>query len=818
MRVRCATKLSRVRPLLRIFSTLILHSLVLLGSGESSQLPTRENSERPETTLLKFFSRSFEPQDGTVGPECMRDSIFYRNALDNYEPWALQMYDASTKIASGLVTGSTKQLGNYDECLRVKTDYGFVGKACSAKVQFVISPDNSNNNDDDGFNMEHLLLNVALASGLKNWTSGSSAPYEWLWCVPSSCSPRDVAETIEIGLDSLKRPPRVDFSVDVGNKSCHTLQSDHLVLDIADWLYISLLILFGSLVAISTLYDLVKQSNPEKPASKEIKSAILCSFSAYTNGKGLLDVRRGSGTIPCLDGLRFFSICWIVYGHTHYLKIVGANLDLLSVATLHERWDSFLLLNGNIATDTFFLLSGILLAYTELMKQEKYFGRQKLNIFGLYARRYLRLTPAYAVIIGFYATLFYKMGSGPYWDTWIDSNRNFCRENWWTNLLYVNNYVNVQKMCMSQSWYLSVDMQLVWIAPIFLYPMLKPGRKSQLIFLTLLSSAFLASILAPLFITYFNELTGTMIYYKKQLDVANVYLQIYTRAYARAAPYLLGLGVGYLLRKIKPTNTSISTSVVIGGWIFAIVAGLAVVFGPRAMYFPEHEYDALEAAFYAGFHRPVFALAVSWIVVASVFDRAGPVGALLSWSVWVPLSKLTYSIYLSHYIILLYNSASVRTPGNLTTIGVVQAFFGNLAMTVIISVMLSLTFEIPFIRLTSLLFKNDRPLPSAPSKPIISAFETSDSILQIYRASNEAPSTVSRTYEDLMDRYDKVDCAVDGRSTSPGEPSSSSAASFEFNLSRSDNDIFITSQQRRGHATKNSGGKSHFSNLGYEGD
>lgn len=50
------------------------------------------------------------------------------------------------------------------------------------------------------------------------------------------------------------------------------------------------------------------------------------------------------------------------------------------------------------------------------------------------------------MMIGLYATLFYKFGTGPQWDNWVGSNKNYCRENWWTNLLYVNNYVNVPNM------------------------------------------------------------------------------------------------------------------------------------------------------------------------------------------------------------------------------------------------------------------------------------------------------------------------------------------------------------------------------------
>lgn len=41
------------------------------------------------------------------------------------------------------------------------------------------------------------------------------------------------------------------------------------------------------------------------------------------------------------------------------------------------------------------------------------------------------------------------------------------------------------------------------------------------------------------------------------------------------------------------------------------------------MYFADHKYSSVEAAFYAGFHRTVFALAVGWIVFATVLGYAG---------------------------------------------------------------------------------------------------------------------------------------------------------------------------------------------------
>lgn len=51
-----------------------------------------------------------------------------------------------------------------------------------------------------------------------------------------------------------------------------------------------------------------------------------------------------------------------------------------------------------------------------------------------------RLTPVYAVILGFIATLLAYLGAGPYWQN-IQDLSMVCRYNWWNNLLYINNYV-----------------------------------------------------------------------------------------------------------------------------------------------------------------------------------------------------------------------------------------------------------------------------------------------------------------------------------------------------------------------------------------
>ncbi|XP_011883106.1 PREDICTED: nose resistant to fluoxetine protein 6-like isoform X2 [Vollenhovia emeryi] len=658
--------------------------LVPLGTGVAG-------GTRPEVVLADVLTRPFVPRE-FASSECIRDGEIYLKALERYTPWALQMFDASVKVPSGLITGNSKQLGNFDECLRVKNEHGFIGQACNAEVQFEIGADDGTRRSE--LDLGDLLVNVAIASNATNWTSGNSIIYEWMFCVPSTCNHTEIQEALELALDPLKVEGRVDMTINVFKQSCRTVETVRTTWDVADWCYTSILVLLALIIIASTGYDIAMQR-----ASASQSRGIFTAFSLYKNGKELLRTDRRPGSIRCLDGLRFISICWIIYGHTYYMEVVGVKMDLTHIPRMHHDWNNMLVLNGNIVTDTFFLLSGLLLAYTELSKKERAL-KWRFDMIGLYVHRYVRLTPAYAMMIGFYATLFYKFGTGPHWDAWVGTNKDYCRENWWTNLLYVNNYVNVPNMCMSQSWYLSTDMQFVWLSPLVLYPMLK--FRSLFLAIVLAVCLFL-SVLVPFITTYSLRLTGTMLYYKEQMDVTQVYLEVYIKTYNRFGPYVIGLGLGYLLYKTRSYKVKLHAWYVFLGWLLAVMAGLSVIFGPRGMYFDTHVYNRLEASFYAAFHRQVFVLSVSWIVFCCMHGYAGPINYLLSWRGWIPLSKLTYCAYLSHYLFILSHSGAVRTTGSLTQMDVMRSFFANLVFTMMFSALWSLCFEMPFMTVDSIL-------------------------------------------------------------------------------------------------------------------
>ena len=86
----------------------------------------------------------------------------------------------------------------------------------------------------------------------------------------------------------------------------------------------------------------------------------------------------------------------------------------------------------------------------------------------------------YALVLAFIMTLLVHVGSGPHWD-YVHQMRQGCRRDWWSHMLYVNNYLPLNNYrflmdasyCMNETWYLACDMQLFIFSPLLIYPLWK---------------------------------------------------------------------------------------------------------------------------------------------------------------------------------------------------------------------------------------------------------------------------------------------------------------------------------------------------------
>ena len=63
--------------------------------------------------------------------------------------------------------------------------------------------------------------------------------YEWMWCVPSTCTYADISQALDKRLDSLRIQDTVleNVTVKVNKVTCHSAENDRVVLNIEDWIY-----------------------------------------------------------------------------------------------------------------------------------------------------------------------------------------------------------------------------------------------------------------------------------------------------------------------------------------------------------------------------------------------------------------------------------------------------------------------------------------------------------------------------------------------------------------------------------------------------
>ncbi|KAF4530378.1 hypothetical protein B566_EDAN018500 [Ephemera danica] len=128
-----------------------------------------------------------------------------------------------------------------------------------------------------------------------------------------------------------------------------------------------------------------------------------------------------------------------------------------------------------------------------------------------------------------------------------------CRQYWWMALLYIQNYSDFGKGCMTQTWYLSVDMQLSWLAPLLVIPLFHVPRAGR----QLSSIVLVVSCLIPFGVAYFNDLFWS--YHGTDFFINFAYtVLMYFPTHTRASPYVWGVIFGHILHRTRDKQAAIT--------------------------------------------------------------------------------------------------------------------------------------------------------------------------------------------------------------------------------------------------------------------
>ncbi|XP_013404080.1 nose resistant to fluoxetine protein 6 [Lingula anatina] len=436
----------------------------------------------------------------------------------------------------------------------------------------------------------------------------------------------------------------------------------------------------------STSDDHKQEKKPEPPALVRLFAA----FSLYTTLPRLLSTHQGSAAITCLNGIRVMSIGWVVLGHTY--GFAAGFTDNIMFAFLEMKRFSFTAVsNAYFSVDTFFLLSGVLVAYLFLRQLHRENGVKTRTMVMYYVHRYIRLSPLYFMVLFIYVALQNYMGRGPMSARSI-YDQQFCEWNWWTNLIYVNNVVKNKELCFGLSWYIANDFQFYILAPLFLLPLYwKPVVGILLIILAMGAYAVGATF----------TLLG--IENPRIMSNPNFLTDFYILPWCRIGPYLVGLVVGFILYK---TDRKIKFNKVLAGvlWIVSLALVTLIIF-IRHDETENGQWGKTETIAYEVVSKPLWAVAVGWIIIACATGYGGFINSFLSWSAWVPLSRMTYAVYLVHPTIMWAYQTSLISELTVSDFTMSVLFTAYLVLSYVAALVVSLAFEVPILGLEKILLK-----------------------------------------------------------------------------------------------------------------
>ncbi|KAL7286330.1 hypothetical protein TKK_0019288 [Trichogramma kaykai] len=699
-----------------------LLQLILLLGFFSHTLSDKENESTANSVAIKYET----DLEGYTLPFIERDLEFLaslveqinndacRNqcraiilGLHNLTTWAVEFWDASGKLPEGVLSGSTFHLGNFDECMSIGKNpedvvrNGIRGQYCLTNVKIEIS--------------EEGVLNKLLSpmwqkfKKLEQRYDDKINELHWGMCVPSACSKDDVQDVMETIFSTVLMTTSLQIKTHLDEKSCY--KDEPITVDAYDIAYLTVILSVIAVIIIATIYDVFYIKN-KKDVSRSIGPQILLAFSMPENLKKLCSPAHDDLKFECISGMKFLAMLFIIAGHTLIFVVSGPVLNQQYWQEAIGKVENSIFLNNPLLVDTFLLLSGFLFARILLQELDK---RKSINFAFIYIYRYLRLTPAYMVIVGLYVTWLPKLDSGPLWSRMKLENER-CIASWWANILYINNYVNTDQICMFQSWYLSVDTQLFILAPAIVYPLWRWRKVGH--YLLGVSTVF--TTILPLVVTYVEDLDPTLLIYTPEVkDIsANKYFKTsYIKTHMRAGAYCFGLLYGYIVYRIQNSDTKIPKNTVMIGWLLGSCALLVSMGSISVFYGPRKNFTTVEAAFYSSLHRALWSLGTGWVLLACITDNSGPLRKFLKWRPFVPLSRLTYAAYLVNGLVELHSASTVRTPQFLDTFGLFGKVLSHLMLTFAGAVLLSTMFESPILGIERIfLHKAKKPSGSFTKK------------------------------------------------------------------------------------------------------
>ncbi|XP_044030923.1 O-acyltransferase like protein isoform X1 [Siniperca chuatsi] len=651
----------------------------------------------------------------TVSQRCMEDTSTFLWEINQDRPkeYAVFMYDAFGKMGSNVEGGNANQPGLLQQC---RSAHGptFSGQYCQ----------------------------VFLRQGTVQYFVGL--------CVPDSCGEEEVQMLVlygklQFGQTSLIPPlPAIlvnqstqemimthclsnTIAPDASDVTCLFVCCVMVAIPLAATLFTAMirwqrnrevsptaessclntgLNLYGTLMTNGSSSIEMNSSTLEENSNNSTSHTPLCFprsgvyrclqvFSLQTSSQGVFSTSSSipGGCYSSLNGIRVLSLLWIICGHSAQFPVIN-NLDN------YKNWKNtvessplyVLTISGPVflAVDSFLLLGGLLSARSLLGSIDR--AEDKLSpslVVNYLLKRIKRIQPLHLFIMCLTIGLISLVQWGPYWFPFIDTVMD-CKTYWWANLLLISNLLPVHEICIPWTWYLSLDFQCYATTPLLVYFY----RLNRGVFAVVAGGLLLMTTVTSAVITALLQLP---VFQPSTLTSENYVLYYYVKPYTRYGPFLIGVLTGIYLTTKKDQLLKQKWQAALG-W-FCCLSLMAVLVGLAFILRETPAYPSVPHALYQGLHRPLWALAVTWIILACEEGYGGFIKSLLSLGLWVPLSNISFACYLTHPVFIILYIGLQETPIHYTDINFMYLFLGHLVLTLVVSYVFTVLVEKPYLLL-----------------------------------------------------------------------------------------------------------------------
>ncbi|XP_011502852.1 PREDICTED: nose resistant to fluoxetine protein 6-like [Ceratosolen solmsi marchali] len=653
--------------------------------------------EKIDLQARKFLQivPTFDPGAGQVSQKCRRQAALFYEELKKFSLWALKMFDATAKMPSGLLNGNVNQLGDFDECLGVEGTQGIRGQYCLAYLQLDVEDSRPD------LQQLHRLMHSHYAFRSNISDPGHRVPrfgtVNWAVCAPSGCNPRDVEASLRHTLAKHTEQTGLKITVKVDAEMCQVRRTEPLPTE-------TLLVgfFFTAVVVLSIIAGLC--DHYKVPASP----AVL-AFSLKRNVLKLISLERGEGDIATVHGIRALNAFMLILAHKSLALFFNPYTNRTEMTEYVGKPWTVIGRAASLYTDPFIMLSGLLTTYSFVGRLDKI---GKLNVRNEYLSRLLRIVPTLGALILFCTYIMPFIGSGPQWNLVVTQHADICKRTWWRNFLFIHNYFGFENMCLTHTHHVGIDTQLFALSPLMVLAIYKKPK----IGITVLTLVAMLSTVLRFYVTYFYRLNnyiffGTSI--RQLFDTANL---SYILPSHRLTVYIIGVFVGYLLRK-WPKSYKLNNTIIFIGWSLCILMAIGAFFGPAGMGSINYVYNPIHAATYNAFAPIGWCAIFIWMTFLShTGNTDGWLSKVFAWKGFLITTRLSYAIYLTQFPVFFFNVGETRSAEYIGFIRMmlnVKELFWILGASIILTIL----FETPFQNLRNQYLKR-KSLNQTTSKPL----------------------------------------------------------------------------------------------------